>query len=280
MKDFLRRNGVWLLVIALLLSILIGITSAVMGGNADPLSNLVTTIVTPIRNGVAAAGDLVQGVSRYVLHYGEMEQQISDLEDQVARLEEQVREGEEAVQENALLRDLLDLRERRRDFVFESAKITARSTSNWRATLTLSKGEESGVQVGNCVVTSTGVLVGVVSTVGSHYCEVSTVIDTSMEMGGVITRTNTAGVLEGDFALMQEGKLRLGYLPDEAQLVAGDEVLTSGRGDVYPSGLVVGQVEAVFNDASGLNRYAVVVPEVDLDTLIEVFIIKEFDIVE
>ena len=101
-----------------------------------------------------------------------------------------------------------------------------------------------------------------------------------MEMGGIITRTNAAGVLEGDFSLMQGGKLRLAYLPDEAQLVAGDEVLTSGRGDVYPSGLVVGQVEGVFNDASGMNRYAVVVPEVNLDTLVEVFVIKEFDIVE
>ena len=87
-------------------------------------------------------------------------------------------------------------------------------------------------------------------------------------------------MLEGDFSLMQGGKLRLAYLPDEAQLVAGDEVLTSGRGDVYPSGLVVGQVEGVFNDASGMNRYAVVVPEVNLDTLVEVFVIKEFDIVE
>ena len=123
-------------------------------------------------------------------------------------------------------------------------------------------------------------LVGVVSEVGSHYSTVSTVIDTSMEMGGIITRTNAAGVLEGDFSLMQGGKLRLAYLPDEAQLVAGDEVLTSGRGDVYPSGLVVGQVEGVFNDASGMNRYAVVVPEVNLDTLVEVFVIKEFDIVE
>ena len=144
----------------------------------------------------------------------------------------------------------------------------------------MSKGSESGIQEGNCVVTSTGVLVGVVSEVGSHYSTVSTVIDTSMEMGGIITRTNAAGVLEGDFSLMQGGKLRLAYLPDEAQLVAGDEVLTSGRGDVYPSGLVVGQVEGVFNDASGMNRYAVVVPEVNLDTLVEVFVIKEFDIVE
>ena len=42
MKDFFRHNGGWLLVIALLLSILIGLTSAFMGGNADPLSNLVT----------------------------------------------------------------------------------------------------------------------------------------------------------------------------------------------------------------------------------------------
>ena len=29
-----------------------------------------------------------------------------------------------------------------------------------------------------------------------------------------------------------------------------------------------------------MNRYAVVVPEVNLDTLVEVFVIKEFDIVE
>ena len=280
MKDFLRRNGIWLLIIALLLSILIGISSAVMGGNADPLSNLVTTITSPVRNGVAAVGDWVQGVSRYVFHYSEMEDQIDELEQQVADLEDQVRQGQEALQENELLRDLLGLRERRQDFVFESAKVTARSNDNWRSTLTLSKGSESGIQEGNCVVTSTGVLVGVVSKVGSHYSEVNTVVDTSMEMGGIITRTNAAGVLEGDFSLMQEGRLRLSYLPDGAELVAGDEVLTSDRGDVYPSGLVVGQVEGVFNDASGMNRYAVIVPEVDLSSLVEIFVIKEFDIVE
>ena len=77
MKDFLRRNGIWLLVIAFLLSVLIGVFSAVMGGNADPLSNLVTTITAPVRNGVAAVGDWVQGVCLYVFRYGEMEQQIA-----------------------------------------------------------------------------------------------------------------------------------------------------------------------------------------------------------
>ena len=278
MKDFFRRNGFWLLVIAFLLSVLIGISSALMGGNADPLSDLVSAVTAPVRNGVSAVADWAGGVSRYVFHYGEMKQELQDLEKKVAELEGELREGQEAIQENARLRELLGLRSKRRDLTFESAKVTARSADNWRSTL--SKGEEAGLQPGNCVITSTGVLVGVVSKVGSHTATVSTVIDTSMEMGGIITRTNSAGVLEGDFALMKEGRLKLSYLPDGAQLVAGDEVLTSGKGDVYPSGLVVGQVEGVFSDASGMNRYAVVAPEVELDTLVEVFVVKDFDIVE
>ena len=280
MKHFLRQNGLLLLIIALLLSVLIGIVSAVMGGNADPLSNAVGFITTPIRNGVSAVLDWADGVRAYVFHYEEMEQQIQDLERQVAELEEQAREGQEASRENEQLRDLLDLQAKHRDFVFESARVTARSTDNWASTLTLSKGSSAGIQAGNCVITETGVLVGVVSKVGLNWATVATVIDTSIEMGGIVTRTYSAGVLEGNFDLMTQGKLRLSYLPEGAQLVSGDEVLTSGKGDVFPSGLVVGTVEAVFTDPSGMNRYAVVEPDVDLDSLVEVFVIKSFDIVE
>lgn len=280
MKHFLRQNGLLLLIIALLLSVLIGIVSAVMGGNADPLSNAVGFITTPIRNGVSAVLDWADGVRAYVFHYEEMEQQIQDLERQVAELEEQAREGQEASRENEQLRELLNLQQRRQDFEFEAARVTGRSTDNWESTLTLSKGSSDGVQAGNCVITETGVLVGVVSKVGLNWSAVSTVISTDTEMGGIVSRTYSAGVLEGDFSLMQEGKLKLNYLPDSAQLVSGDEVLTSGRGEVYPAGLVVGQVEGVFTDPSGMTRYAVVVPDVDLDQLVEVFVIKSFDIVE
>ena len=88
MKDFFRRNGFWLLVIAFLLSVLIGISSALMGGNADPLSDLVSAVTAPVRNGVSAVADWAGGVSRYVFHYGEMEQELQDLEKKVAELDE------------------------------------------------------------------------------------------------------------------------------------------------------------------------------------------------
>lgn len=280
MKDFLRQNGILLLVIALLASILIGIFTFVLSGEADPLSNIVNTIAAPVRGGVAAAADWVEGAYAYVFRRGELEDELDALRRQVGELQEKVRQGEEASRENEQLRDLLGLQARRRDFVFEAAKVTARSTANWESTLTLSKGSAAGIEAGDCVVTQTGVLVGVVAETGLNWSTVSTVIDTETEIGGIVTRTYSAGVLEGDFSLMNEGKLKLNYLPEGAQLVTGDEVLTSGRGEVFPSGLEVGRVEGVFTDPSGQTRYAVVTPSVALDTLIEVFVIKDFEIVE
>ena len=280
MKKFLRQNGAVLLIIAVLLSILIGIGTAFSKGHADPVSNVVNTVTAPIRGGVSAVLDWAEGVYTYVFHYGELQDEISDLKGQVAELEEEIRQSEDAARENEQLRKLLELKERRRDFTFEAARVSSRSTENWESTLTLSKGSEAGIKPGNCVVSETGALVGVVSEVGSHWSTVSTVINTDMEMGGVIPRTLSPGILEGDFALMSQNRLKMGYLPSGVQLLSGDRVLTSSKGNIYPSGLVVGHVEAVFADPSGQSRYAVVIPEADLDSLIEVFVITDFDIVE
>ena len=280
MKDFFRDNGFWLLLIALLLSILLGLGSVILSGSTDPLSNLANTLTSPFKSGVSAMLDWAEGVYGYVFQFSEMEQELSDLRRRVADLEEQARQGQEALAENAQLRELLNLQERRKDLEFESAKITARSTSNWESTLTISKGSAAGVEAGDCVITETGVLVGVVSETSLLSSTVATLIDTSIEVGGVVTRTYSAGILEGDFDLMNQGLLRLSDLPEGAGLVAGDEVLTSGLGGIYPAGLVVGRVQGVFNDAAGMSRYAIVDPSVELGGLIEVFVIKDFDVVE
>ena len=158
--------------------------------------------------------------------------------------------------------------------------VTARSTSNWESTLTLSKGSAQGIEVDDCVVDEYWNLVGIVAEVGENWCTVRTLIDANTEMGGQLVRTGGAAILEGDLALMGEGKLKLTYLPENTELMAGDQVLTSGMGGVYPSGLVVGHIEEVHTDESGMEQYAVLVPEADLAGVKQVFVITEFDIVE
>ena len=182
--------------------------------------------------------------------------------------------------EEEKLRELLELREQRRDLTFESAAVIDRESTNWTSALTLNRGTAHGVEKNDCVVSAEGDLVGVVSAVGYNWCTVLTVIDTDTELGARVFRTQEVAVAEGDLALMGEGKLKLSYLSADAQLLSGDVVTTSGLGGFYPGGLVIGTVESVRTGDDGLAQYAVLAPAARLGELSEVFIIKDFDIVD
>ena len=281
MKDFFRRNGGLILIAAILLALVTAVVSTLLGGVADPLSNVVQFLTTPARNGFNAVINWTEERYNDAFEREQLKQENEELKQRVAELEEKEREYEAALQENERLRNVLELRPKERSFdELESAMVTARSASNWASTLTLSKGSAQGVAVDDCVVDEYWNLVGVVAEVGENWCTVRTLIDANIEMGGQLVRTGGAAILEGDLALMGEGKLKLSYLPENSQLMSGDLVITSGRGGVYPSGLVAGHVEEVRTDASGMTEYAVIVPETDLDNLQQVLVIKDFNIVE
>ena len=277
MRDFLRQNGLLLVIIAALCAVLIGVLSALL--HISPVSNLLGVLSTPFRSAVAAAAGWVEDRYNYSFQYDELVEENEALRRQVADLQEQIRDAQDANRQNELYRELLGLAEKRADFELEDATVTLRAASNWDSTLTINKGSNVDVAVGDCVVDAYGNLVGVISEVGLNYSVLATVIDPSTEIGGRIPRTDDNAVLEGDFALMREGRLKLSYLPENSQLISGDQITTSGLGDVYPSGLVVGTVESVHTEADGLTRYAAVAPAADLDHLRYVFVIKDFDVV-
>ncbi len=280
MKDFFRQNGILLLIVAVLLALVTAVVSATLGGVADPLSSLAGWITTPVRNGISAFANWSQERYDNAFAQEQLKEEYERLKQRVAELEQKERAYEAALQENERLRNLNDLRPSGRTFEIESAMVTARSTDNWESTLTISKGSNMDIAVDDCVVDEYWNLVGVVAVVGPNYSIVRTLVDAEIEMGGLLSRTDGAAILEGDFALMGQGKLKLSYLPENSDLIAGDLVLTSGKGGVYPSGLAAGHVEEVYTEASGMTRYAVIQPETDLDGLKQVFVIKSFDIVE
>lgn len=281
MKDFFRRNGLLILGIAVVLAILTAAAPFVLPSGSGPVANVVGVITTPIRNGISSFLRWAEGIYNYSFQYEELQAENDRLRQENADLKAEVRQGEEDRKENVLLRSLLGLRQKREDFVFESATVTARSTSNWASTLTLSKGTAHGVSVGDCVIDYAWNLVGIIDEVGTNWSVMITVVDANLEMGCIVDRTDSAAILEGDFTLMKEGRLKVSYLPENTELLTGDLVLTtSGRTGIYPSGLVVGTIESLHTDASGMTRYAILAPATELDELVQVFVIKEFDIVE
>ena len=281
MKDFFRHNGILILIAAILVALITAVVSMLLGGIANPFANLAGIISTPVHNGISAVTNWVEERYSDAFEQEQLKDELEALKQENAELKEKEQEYDAALQENERLRNALDLRPKERSFdQLESAMVTARSTSNWESSITLSKGSSMGIEVDDCVVDEYWNLVGVVAEVGENWCTVRTLIDANIEMGGQLVRTGGAAILEGDLALMGEGKLKLSYLPENSQLMSGDLVVTSGRGGVYPSGLVAGHVEEVRTDASGMTEYAVIVPETDLDNLQQVLVIKDFNIVE
>jgi len=75
-------------------------------------------------------------------------------------------------------------------------------------------------------------------------------------------------VLQGSGA-----KLTLKYAVRDADIAAGDLLVTSGMGGVFPKGLSLGKIEIVERDELALFQGVQVVPEVDFSHLEEVMVL-------
>lgn len=279
MKKFLQEHGLWVLFSAAVIAVALALFSYFSNTSA-PLTNLANTVSAPFRSVYTAVATWFNDKQAYYEDATALKAENAALKVQIAEMEAAVRQAKSDSAENKRLRELLNLREQRRELSFEAATITERTTSNWTASLTLNRGTAHDVAKNDCVITEAGNLVGVVSQVGMNWCTVLLVTDTDTSLGAQVFRTKDLGLAQGDFSLMDKGQFRLDFLPSDATLLNGDLIITSGLGGYYPAGLVIGSVDEVQKDDSGATSYAVLTPAAVTDNLTEVFIIKDFDIVD
>ena len=279
MKRPANKFGIMVLAAAAVIAVLLSVMSY-FSVSAAVLPNLAGIIASPFRSASAAISGYVSGWTEYLTEFDALKEENGQLKMKIAEMEESVRQAEADRDENVRLRELAGLREQRRDLHFESARILVQDASNWSSMLTVNKGTAHDVEVGDCVVTEAGCLVGVVTKAGSNWSTVRTVLDSETSIGALVFRSGATAVAQGDFALMSEGRLALNYLGTEPDVVSGDLVVTSGLAGYYPSQLVIGYVEEVRASDNGLAQYAVLRPEAELAGLTQVFIVTSFDITD
>lgn len=279
MNRLFTKYGIALLSVAAVIAILFCILSVVSSSSAL-LPNLVGTVVTPFRSVGTAVTNQVDEWFSYFTEFDEIKAENEELKRELAQLEAAVRQAEYDRDENALLRELLQLTEQRRDLSFTSALIVERDASNWASLLTVNKGSLDGIEMGDCAIDAYGNLVGIITEVGLNWSTVRTVLDSETSIGARVFRSGLNAVAQGDFALMSEERLALGYLGTESDVMSGDLIVTSGLGEYLPSSLVIGYVEELRSSDDGLSRRAVIRPEMELDSLTEIFIVTDFTIVD
>jgi len=277
MKRFFTKNGILLLSAVTIVAVVLCVISAVTSGTGF-LQNAAGVVASPFRSLGAAVSGWVQDVGGRFRSVDELRRENEELRRENARLQEDIRRAQNDSAENERLRNMLGLRQQRRDFVLESAHVTEQGISNWSSTLTLSKGTSSGIAIGNCVVDEYGFLVGTITDAGHNWSTVTTVVDPEFQLGAAVFRTKEPVVVSGDLRLLTQNKLKLVFL--QGELINGDLIVTSGLGGYYPSDLAIGTVEDILADDSGMGKYAILTPKTDPTSLSQVFVITGFDVVE
>lgn len=277
MKKLLRHKGIWILAVALSLSLIVAALSILLGERAGPLSSLSHMITSPLQTAVSAVEQNVSHFYGQAAQYEQLRLEKEALQKQVAELEGLARDGQLAREENTRLRSLLDFKQRRQDLTFEPARVSSESATNWNRNITLSKGSKSGISARDCVVDASGRLIGIVSEVGSHFSTVVLISDAGFSLGGSGVPTEEHGVLCGDASLMKNGQLRFSFLPRDTKLVKGNEVLSFASEGLYPSGLLVGHIASIDFDEGGLYAHATITPAADLSHLNQVFVVTDFN---
>ena len=279
-RNYLKKHGVKVAIIVMLAAIIVLAGAASRDGEAGLVKDAQGTLAAPARNAATAITGWMEGIYGYLYEYEMLVEDNNALRAELAEAQEMAREYEELKAENERLYALLELREKRSDFTLESCKIVSWDSSNYTSAFTIGKGTSSDIELGDCVITEYGALVGQVCEIGTNWATIRTIIDVNMDVGAFVGSNNYAGVITGEFSLMKQGLTRMGYLASGAQIFTGDEVLTSGRGGAFPSGLLIGTVTTVMTEAGGQNTYGVVEPACDVDGLSQVFIVTDYEIVE
>ena len=166
--------------------------------------------------------------------------------------------------ENTTFREMLNF-VHESESVFTAARVIGDSRGVFVRSILINGGQSSGIRKGHAVVNGSG-LVGRVAETGRTSGRVLLITDLNSRIPVVSETTRVRAILAGD-----NGKIpKLAFLPPNARLEAGERIVTSGHGGVFPSNLPVGRILPVGDGVIEVKPFA------DLDRLEFVRIITNF----
>ena len=275
MRHFFSSRIRAVLIISLLVAALLAVASSLTEKNIPNM--LLQSVLTPLRSGANTVAGQAQQLYNYIFAYESIEAENLALKEELAQMQDDARAASSLIRENERLRQLLELKQAHEDYELVDGYIIARSSLDWVNTLTINRGSAVGIQVGMCAITEHGEVVGLVSEVGPNYAVIKTILDSSLQISATISSTGYSGMVTGGYATGLSSMLRMEYLPTAAQIRNGDEVVTAGS-TVYPRNLILGHVVDAGLEDNAIEKYAILEPAVDIDTLEQIFILTSYEL--
>lgn len=157
------------------------------------------------------------------------------------------------------------------------AKVVANSVDSHNNLITINRGTADGVEADMGVASGTG-LVGVVYLAGKHYSVIIPILNKQSRISCAIRGHDYFGYLSWSGGSPVEAYLE--DVPRHAIFRKGDWVETSGYSSIFPPGISVGRIMAIYNSTDGLSYRLKIHLSTDFACLRDVYVINDKDIRE
>lgn len=274
MQQFFEKYKKQLFHGGIVLLVLITVIASGKQLNATLLESAIGVVVTPFQ-------DLTTGISSWVdesitasRNKTDLKEENKELKNQIAELLEENRRLAMYEEENATLSALLKIAQRYPDYESVGANVIAKDPGVWYDGFTIDKGTTSNISANMVLIAPEG-LVGKVLESGMTFSKAQSILDSRSSVPAMSVRTGDLGVVKGNYTLSTDGLCIMEYIDAQAEIMVGDEIVTSHLSDIYPAGLAIGKVLELETDTNGLTKYAVIQPYVDLKHLDTILVIDK-----
>ncbi len=276
MREFLRGRQARIL--AMLFLLMMGLMLFDLSGNGygSAPSRLLAAVTAPLQKATTALSDRwASFFSRYT-DAAAAHERAAALEAENDELRRQLIELDELRRQNAQYEQELAIADTTEGLTTLPAAVIARSANARFSAFEIDVGKKDGVEVGNLVITPSGVA-GMVSAVYDRVARVTTVLSPELSIGVCISATGDLGEVQGDPAAAAEGMTLVKLLPGDCAAEAGSLVVTAGVGGNYPRGLLLGMLETgVRPGENGVEGSARLVPAVEVNEIVNVSVVTGF----
>ncbi len=254
------------------LAMLLSFTLNISGG---PLNSAAGYVFIPMQRGINAVGGWISEKSDSLKQLNDVMKENEELKRKVDELTTELNTLTLEQYELENLRELFELDQKYPSYEKIAANVIGKGSGNWFSNFTIDKGSNDGIEVDMNVIAGSG-LVGIVTDVGPNYATISSIINDTNKVSGMLTTTSDNLVVSGSLQSMSEHMvIEFSDLNDsDSEVAVGDPVVTSYISDKYQQGILIGYISSIEMDSNNLTKSGTITPAVDFEHIQEVLVIR------
>ena len=274
-RRFNKRYLFILVVVAIALVLVVLAASLKEERDLNPVEKVAKDTITVVLKVVSAPFNFVKDKIDEAIEKNNIKEKYKELQNKEEQVDSVISQNENLKNEISKLKDTLELNTILSDKVYLNATVVSRNIGYWYDEITIDKGSKNGIEKGMAVVTPKG-LIGQITKVSNYSSTVKLLSNENMS-DKISVKINIGDDYVYGLISKYDSKTNtytVEGISENVDITEGADVVTTGMGTIFPSGLMVGKVKGVTTDNFDLSKVVEVEASVDFDDLDYVTVLK------